>query len=116
MLKAVKQFLPKRKGVASFTLLIAILIVCTAMVTVLAPLDTIMVSRRLSSWYFRLALTIKSIYLAEPEETEINGLQMEKSSRTVYSNCAKIEIINYHIIEGEKSFDFEIVGNITDIS
>ncbi|MBN2218881.1 MAG: hypothetical protein JW697_01250 [Kosmotogaceae bacterium] len=115
MWKAAKPFPPKRKGVASFTLLIAILIVCTAMVTALAPLDTIMVTRRLSSWYFRLALTVKSIYLAEPEETEINGLQIEKNSTTVCSNCAEIEIINYHIIEGEKSFDFEIVGNITDI-
>ncbi|HCO68998.1 MAG TPA: hypothetical protein DIT26_00165 [Mesotoga infera] len=106
---------PEVKGVASFTLLIAILIICTTIVTFLAPLETIMASRRLSSWYFRLALAVKSLYLAEPDETKANGLQIEKSSRTVFSNCAEIEIINYHISEGDKYFDFELIGEITDI-
>ncbi len=74
-----------------------------------------MAARRLSSWYFRLALTVKSLYLAEPEGTKANGLQIEKSSRTVFSNCAEIEIINYHISEGDRYFDFELIGEITDI-
>ncbi|HNU24278.1 hypothetical protein V511_08305 [Mesotoga sp. Brook.08.YT.4.2.5.1] len=105
----------KGKGVAYFSLLIAILIICTTIVTSLVPLETIMNARRLGSWYFRLALTVKSLYLAEPAETELNGFLVTKSSRTVSSNCAEIEIINYHISEGDRHFDFELIGEITDI-
>jgi hypothetical protein len=55
------------------------------------------------------------LYLAEPAETELNGFLVTKSSRTVSSNCAEIEIINYHISEGDRHFDFELIGEITDI-
>ena len=116
MYRAERRSLRRSDGSLSFGLLIALLFVAAAMTSMMTPLSLAIGAFRECFWEFRLAITLKSIYLSDFEEVEINGLKIEKSSRSVFSDKTEIEIIHYHITEENNSFDFEKVGKITNIS
>ena len=116
MYRAERRSLRKNDGYLSFGLLIALLFVAAAMTSMITPLSIATNAFRECLWEFRLAITLKSIYLSDFEEAEMNGLKIEKSSRSVFSDKTEIEIIHYHITEGNNSFAFEKVGNIANIS
>ncbi len=108
-----KRFCRTKSGMLSFGLLIALMFVASSIFFTLSPLSTAVSGFKLCSRYFRLALTVKSIYMSNFCEDTFNGFCIETSSRSVFKNRTEIEIIHYHITEGSLVFDFEKVGTIT---